>query len=47
MSLAVAGDVGGLVDAIAEAWSRKPDGETWKGCTEPTAADVSMRAIGG
>jgi cyclic pyranopterin phosphate synthase len=47
MPLAVAGDVGRLVDAIAEAWSLKPDGETWKGCTEPTAAGVSMRAIGG
>ena len=47
MPLAVAGDVGGIIDAIAEAWSLKPDGETWKGCTEPTAAGVSMRAIGG
>jgi cyclic pyranopterin phosphate synthase len=47
MSLAVAGDVAGLVDAIEEAWSLKPDGETWKGCTEPAAARVSMRAIGG
>jgi len=47
MPLAVAGDVGGVVDAIAEAWSLKPDGATWKGCTEATAADVSMRAIGG
>ena len=25
----------------------KPDGDVWKGCTEETAADVSMRAIGG
>ena len=47
MSLAAAGDVDGIVGAIAEAWSLKPDGETWKGCTEPTAAAVSMRAIGG
>lgn len=47
MALAKAGDVHGLVAAIAQAWSLKPDGETWKGCTEPTAADVSMRAIGG
>jgi cyclic pyranopterin phosphate synthase len=47
MPLAVAGDVEGLLGAIAEAWSLKPDGETWKGCTEPTAADVSIRAIGG
>ena len=47
MPHAIAGDVGGVVDAIAEAWSLKPDGETWKGCTEPTAAGVSIRAIGG
>jgi cyclic pyranopterin phosphate synthase len=40
-------DVAALTDAIAEAWSLKPDGETWRGCTERTAADVSMRAIGG
>ena len=45
--LAREGDVDGLVHAIAEAWSLKPDGRTWKGCTEDTAADVSMRAIGG
>jgi len=47
MSLADAGDVDGIVGAIAEAWALKPDGETWKGCTEPSAAQVSMRAIGG
>ena len=47
MSLAQAGDVGGLVRAIAQAWEMKPDGATWKGCTEESAADVSMRAIGG
>jgi cyclic pyranopterin phosphate synthase len=47
MSLANAGDVDGLVRAIDEAWALKPDGQTWKGCTEATAADVSMRAIGG
>ena len=40
-------DVAALTDAIAEAWALKPDGETWRGCTERTAADVSMRAIGG
>jgi cyclic pyranopterin phosphate synthase len=45
--LARKGDVDGLVHAIGEAWSLKPDGRTWKGCTEHTAADVSMRAIGG
>lgn len=47
MALAQAGDVDGLVRAIGEAWSLKPDGRTWKGCTEETAAAVSMRAIGG
>ena len=47
MGLAQAGDVDGLVGAIADAWALKPDGETWKGCTEDTAAGVSMRATGG
>jgi cyclic pyranopterin phosphate synthase len=47
MALAQAGDVDGLVRAVGEAWSLKPDGSTWKGCTEDTAAEVSMRAIGG
>jgi len=47
MPLARAGNVDGVVDAVGRAWSLKPDGRTWKGCTEPTAAGVSMRAIGG
>jgi cyclic pyranopterin phosphate synthase len=47
MDLANAGDVDGLVRAIGDAWSLKPDGRTWKGCTEDTASEVSMRAIGG
>ncbi|MDP9003031.1 MAG: radical SAM protein [Myxococcota bacterium] len=47
MQLAEAGDIDGLVRAIGDAWLLKPDGRTWKGCTEDTAADVSMRAIGG
>ena len=47
MHLAEAGDVAGLAGAIADAWALKPDGRTWKGCTEDSAADVSMRAIGG
>ena len=46
-ALAEAGDVDALVGAIGEAWALKPDGRTWKGCTEDTAAEVSMRAIGG
>ncbi len=45
--LAQAGDVDGLVHAIGDAWALKPDGRTWKGCTEDSAASVSMRAIGG
>jgi GTP 3',8-cyclase len=44
---AVDGDVDAIAAAVGEAWALKPDGQTWKGCTEPTAADVSMRAIGG
>jgi GTP 3',8-cyclase len=47
MHLAEAGDVAGIVAAIGDAWALKPDGETWKGCTEETAAGVSIRAIGG
>ena len=47
LRIAARGDVDGLVNAIGEAWALKPDGRTWKGCTEDTAADVSMRAIGG
>lgn len=42
-----AGDVGGVVRAISEAWDKKPDGQIWKGCTESSAASVSIRAIGG
>ena len=41
------GDLQGITERIAEAWTLKPDGEVWKGCTEDTAANVSMRAIGG
>ncbi len=32
--------------ALDEAWAMKPD-SAWRGCTEPTAADVSMRGTGG
>lgn len=42
-----AGDAQAIVDKISEAWTLKPDGTIWKGCTEDTAASVSMRAIGG
>ncbi len=46
-AFAEAGDAQGLARAIDEAWALKPDGRTWKGCTEASAAGVSMRAIGG
>ena len=42
-----AGDAEAIVEQIGLAWSMKPDGTVWKGCTEETAAGVSMRAIGG
>ncbi len=41
------GDAMGVAGAVAEAWTMKPDGDVWKGCTENTAASVSMRGIGG
>jgi cyclic pyranopterin phosphate synthase len=41
------GDAARVAAAVADAWLQKPDGEVWKGCTEETAAHVSMRAIGG
>lgn len=41
------GDVSDIARAVHEAWTRKPDGDVWKGCTEPDAASVSMRGIGG
>ncbi|MBX3187390.1 MAG: GTP 3',8-cyclase MoaA [Labilithrix sp.] len=42
-----AGDAGAVSRAVAEAWTMKPDGDVFKGCTEPSAAAVSMRGIGG
>jgi len=44
---AESGDAASIVEAIHQAWQLKPDGTVWKGCTEDTAANVSMRAIGG
>lgn len=41
------GDAARVPELLAEAWSQKPDGRTFRGCTEPSAAKVSMRAIGG
>jgi cyclic pyranopterin phosphate synthase len=46
-SAARAGDPGVIARAVADAWKLKPDGDVWRGCTEPEAGDVSMRAIGG
>lgn len=46
-SEAEGGDAHGVARSVAEAWQKKPDGDAWKGCTETTAASVSMRAIGG
>jgi cyclic pyranopterin phosphate synthase len=44
---AEAGDPEAIARRVRDAWAKKPDGTTWKGCTEETAAKVSMRAIGG
>jgi GTP 3',8-cyclase len=41
------GDPDAVVDAVARAWTMKPDGDVFKGCTEESAARVSIRAIGG
>ena len=40
-------DAAGVAAAVKEAWTLKPDGEKFKGCTEDSAAKVSIRAIGG
>lgn len=42
-----AGDAPAIADTIAAAWRDKPDGETFRGCTEESAREVSMRATGG
>ncbi|HEY2510725.1 MAG TPA: GTP 3',8-cyclase MoaA, partial [Polyangiaceae bacterium] len=41
------GDPGAVAEAVSRAWAMKPDGEVFKGCTEESAARVSIRAIGG
>jgi cyclic pyranopterin phosphate synthase len=46
-SMARDGDANAVANAVADAWTMKPDGESFKGCTESSAADVSMRGIGG
>lgn len=40
-------DIDGVSQRVHEAWARKPDGNSWKGCTETSAASVSMRQTGG
>jgi cyclic pyranopterin phosphate synthase len=42
-----AGDADSVGTLLAEAWKMKPDGETFRGCTEESARAVSIRAIGG
>ncbi|AKV03241.1 Molybdenum cofactor biosynthesis protein MoaA [Labilithrix luteola] len=44
---ACTGNAEAVADAVGRAWAMKPDGETWKGCTEDSASHVSMRGIGG
>jgi cyclic pyranopterin phosphate synthase len=46
-SVARAGDTAGVAEALGRAWQMKPDGDVFKGCTEESAARVSIRAIGG
>lgn len=41
------GDVEAIARGLDDAWAMKPDGKSWKGCTETTAAAVNMRATGG
>jgi cyclic pyranopterin phosphate synthase len=36
-----------LAALVERAWALKPDGRVFRGCTEPGAARLSMRAIGG
>ena len=45
--LANGGEPEEITRAIDQAWSMKPDGHTFRGCTERSARDVSIRAIGG
>jgi cyclic pyranopterin phosphate synthase len=41
------GDSDAVVSAVSQAWTMKPDGDVFKGCTEESASHVSIRAIGG
>jgi cyclic pyranopterin phosphate synthase len=40
-------DADAVAREVTRAWSMKPDGETFRGCTEDSAASVSIRKIGG
>ena len=44
---AARGDAAGVTARLVEAWRAKPDGDTFRGCSEPSAAGVSIRKIGG
>lgn len=45
--LARDGEAADVASAVSDAWKQKPDGQSWRGCNEPGAADVSIRGIGG
>jgi cyclic pyranopterin phosphate synthase len=42
-----AGDIEAIAAQLDVAWAQKPDGETWRGCAETSAARVDMRSTGG
>lgn len=44
---AARGDVDGVRARLEDAWKKKPDGTVFRGCTEESAAEVSIRKIGG
>jgi GTP 3',8-cyclase len=45
--VAALADIPAIVERIEQAWAQKPDGTTFRGCTEASAGGVSMRQIGG
>jgi GTP 3',8-cyclase len=46
-STSVAAQPAAIAELVEQAWALKPDGRVFRGCTEPEAAGLSMRAIGG
>lgn len=44
---AAVADVDAIERQIAAAWAARPDPDSWKGCSEDSAARVSMCAVGG